>query len=82
MNGVILVAEIVALALAASAWAADNRQLLRHGAQAPGAGVMRDASGNRVGTVEQQGGCSRVIRDASGNRIGTMERSGIGLDDA
>lgn len=61
MNGAILVAGIAALVLAAPAWAADNRQLLRQGAQAPGAGVMRDSSGNRVGTVEQQGGGSRVL---------------------
>jgi YD repeat-containing protein len=66
------------LALATPSQAASDTDLPRKAGQAPGAGVMRDASGNRVGTLEQQGADTQVIRDASGNRIGTRERSGAG----
>lgn len=68
--------SILALTLATPTGAAGNSSnLLRQASQTAGQGVMREVSGNRTGTMEQQGN-ARVVRDKSENTVDTIERQG------
>lgn len=64
---------------APQALAAEARQVLEWAAASQGQpGTLRDASGNRLGSVEAQPPGTLVIRDADGNRVGSLERLGAG----